>query len=107
MMIKSKKYSLYNVTSTEEAISELFNKNDHTSEAEDIPPSKTGLEIVRIQTIDNLKGITKLADYIGLNELPILQKIIISFAVIILPILIAFIYSCACSTSSKDKDKRE
>eukprot|EP00826_Nyctotherus_ovalis_P052682 TRINITY_DN672_c0_g5_i1.p1 TRINITY_DN672_c0_g5~~TRINITY_DN672_c0_g5_i1.p1 ORF type:complete len:130 (-),score=39.47 TRINITY_DN672_c0_g5_i1:88-477(-) len=101
LKVKGNQYSLYNA-STEEEIRKVVEEKE-LGEEKVIPPAKTPGEILEITVKDNLKAFTKLVNVFGLEGLEVGVKFWLSLAILVVPIVLIFAYSCA--TESKKKTK--
>jgi len=105
MVVKDRKYSIYTGDTTYEQLLALVKRGVHAGPAENIPAKKSAFEILTMQTRDNLRGLSKVVDTMGLKGLPLAVKAIIAGLILFLPIIAVYMY--VRKTLHKDEQKLE
>ena len=109
IMLKNDKYFVYTGNMTEAELLVYIESTKRAAGGSEIPPAKTPFEILKLQTRDNLVGLSRMADFFGLKNLRIRYKVLVSIVILLTPIILAIVYTLMSKgkATAEDKDKKE
>ncbi len=93
LLVKGEKYAQYTKALDQASLLAFVQHANRETVTLSVPPAKSALEKLLVQVRWNAEGIGRAADMMGLGSQPLWLKVTISFGILFLPILLAYLYA--------------